>query len=75
MPKRIVKINQIEFRVEKVVNRKDDKLCIKWKRYDNTFGSWIDRKDTVKMSKYFPKPKLLGGNVKDELYFSNYATK
>ena len=27
------------------------------------------------MSKYFPKPKLLEGNVKDELYFSNYATK
>ena len=27
------------------------------------------------MSKYFPKPKFLGENVKIELYFSSYATK
>ena len=27
------------------------------------------------MSKYFPKPKSLGGNVKVELHLSNYATK
>ena len=27
------------------------------------------------MSKYFPKPKLLGVNVKVKLDFSNYSTK
>ena len=27
------------------------------------------------MSKYFPEPKSLGGWVKAELHFSNYATK
>ena len=27
------------------------------------------------MSKYIPKPKSLGGRVKDELDLSNYATK
>ena len=27
------------------------------------------------MSKYFPKPKLLGGNIKIELDFSYFATK
>ena len=27
------------------------------------------------MSKYFPKPKFLGGRVKVELDLSNYATK
>ena len=27
------------------------------------------------MSEYFPEPKSLGGRVKFELEFSNYATK
>ena len=27
------------------------------------------------MSEYFPKPKSLGANAKDELNLSNYATK
>ena len=27
------------------------------------------------MSEYFPEPKSLGGRVKVELYFPNYATK
>ena len=29
------KTNQKEFRIEKVIKRKEDKLCVKWKRYDN----------------------------------------
>ena len=33
------------------------------------------KKDIVWMSKYFPKPKSLGANVKVELDLSNYATK
>ena len=39
------KINQKEFRIEKVIKRKDDKLCVKWKGHNNSFNSWIDKKD------------------------------
>ena len=39
--------NQREFRVEKVIKRKGDKLYVKWKGYDNSFNSWIDKKDIV----------------------------
>ena len=39
--------NQREFRVEKVIKRKSDKLYVKWKGYDNSFNSWIDKKDIV----------------------------
>ena len=39
------KTNQKEFRNEKVINRKGDKLYIKWKVYDNSFNSWKDKKD------------------------------
>ena len=36
-----------EFRIEKVLKKKGDKLYVKWKGYDNSFNSWIDKKDTV----------------------------
>ena len=39
--------NQKEFRIEKVLKRKCDKLYVKWKGYDNCFNSWIDKKDLV----------------------------
>ena len=73
--KELQKTNQKEFRVEKVIKRKGDKLCVKWKGHDSSFNSWIDKKDVVQMSEYFPEPKTLGGKVKVELYLSNYATK
>ena len=41
------KTNQKEFRVEKVIKKKDDKLYVKWKGYDSTFNSWVDKKDIV----------------------------
>ena len=34
-----------EFRIEKVIKRKGDKLYVKWKGYDNSFNNWIDKKD------------------------------
>ena len=43
--KELQKINQEEFRIEKVIKRKGDKLYVKWKGYDNSFNSWIDKKD------------------------------
>ena len=41
------KIDQQEFRIEKVIKKKGDKLYVKWKEYDNSFNSWIDKKDLV----------------------------
>ena len=41
------KTNQKEFRLEKVVKRKADKLYVKWKGYDSSFNSWMDKKDIV----------------------------
>ena len=39
--------SQKEFRIEKVLKRKGHKLYVKWKGYDNSFNSWIDKKDLV----------------------------
>ena len=45
--KELQKASQEEFRIEKVLKRKGDKLCVKWKGYDNSFNSWIDKKDLI----------------------------
>ena len=39
--------NQKEFRIERVIKRKSDKLYVKWKGYNNSFNSWINKKDLV----------------------------
>ena len=39
--------SQKEFRIEKVLKKKDDKFYVKWKGYDNSSNSWIDKKDIV----------------------------
>ena len=46
--KELQKTNQQEFRIEKVIKRKGDKLYVKWKGYDNSFNSWIDKKYLVR---------------------------
>ena len=48
-----------------MITRKGDTLYVKWKGYDSSINSWIDKKDLVrlywlqfhyiKMSKYCPK--------------------
>ena len=38
------KTNQKEFRVEKVIQRKGDRLYVKWKGYYSSFNSSIDEK-------------------------------
>ena len=73
--KKSQKTNQKEFRFEKVIKRKGNKLYIKWKGYNNSFNSWIDKKRSDKMSQYFPPYRSSGGNIKVELDLSNYATK
>ena len=45
--KELQKTSQKEFRIEKVLKRKSDKLYLKWKGYDNSFNSWINEKDLV----------------------------
>ena len=45
MVKKLQKTSQEEFRIKKVLERKGDKLHVKWKGYDNRFNSWIDKKD------------------------------
>ena len=39
--------NKKEFRIEKVMKRKGDKLFVKWKGYNSLFNSSIDKKDLV----------------------------
>ena len=45
--KELQKTNQKEFRIERVIKKKVDKLYVKWKGYNNSFNSWIDKKDIV----------------------------
>ena len=62
--KELQKTNQEEFRIEKVIKKKGNKLYVKWEEYDNSFNSWIDKKDLTYMSQYFPKPyQTFGGDM------------
>ena len=45
--KELQKTNQKEFKTEKVHKKKGDKLYVKWKGYNNSFNSWIDKKNLV----------------------------
>ena len=51
--KELQKTIKIEFINEKVIKRKGDKLYIKLKVYDNSFNSWIDKKDIVLQNELF----------------------
>ena len=41
------KTNKTEFRIEKVIKKKGDEIYFKWKGYNNSFNSWIDKKEFV----------------------------
>ena len=45
--KELQKTNQKEFRIEKVLKKKGNELYVKWKGYDNSFNSWIDKKELM----------------------------
>ena len=69
------KTDQKEFWIEKVIKKKGDNLYVKWKGYDNSFNSWIDKKTYYKMS-YVP----IYSEVKEEivsvaLNLRNYVTQ
>ena len=45
--KDLQKTNQKESRIEKVIKKKGNKLYVKWKEYDNSYNSWIDKSDLL----------------------------
>ena len=45
--KELKKTNPQGFTLEKVIKRKPDKLYVKWKGYDSSINSWIDKKDLI----------------------------
>ena len=47
MKKKLQKSNQKQFRIEKVLKRKGDKLYVNWKGYNNSFNTSISKKYLV----------------------------
>ena len=45
--KELKKTDQKEFWIEKAFKNKGYKLYVKWNDCDNSFNSWIDKKDIV----------------------------
>ena len=63
--KELHRTNQEEFRSEKVIKRKGDKIYVKWKEYDNSFNSWIDsEKDLMKGVNIFHHIIILAKTLK-----------
>ena len=50
--KKIYKKHQNEFRIEKEIKGKGDKLYVKWKGHYNSFNSCIDKKSLYKISQH-----------------------
>ena len=73
--KELQKTDQKEFRIEKVIKEKGNKLSVKWKGYDSSFNNWIDKKDIYKMRDYLTDYKSRTSNVKVEISLSNNGTK
>ena len=34
--------------IEKIIKTRNDKLFLKWRGYNNSFNSWVDKKDVIK---------------------------
>ena len=45
--KELQKTNQEEFRIEKAIKRKGNKIYVKWNGYNNSFNSWNDKASLV----------------------------
>ena len=41
------KKNQKKFTNDEVIKGKGDKIYVKWKGYDNSLNSWIDKEDII----------------------------
>ena len=46
--KELQKTNQKEFRIEKILKTKVNKIYVKWKGYNKSFNTWTDEKDLIK---------------------------
>ena len=46
--KELPQTNKKKVKIGKVIKKKGDKLYVKWESYDNSFNSWIDKKDLIK---------------------------
>ena len=77
------KTDQTESRVEKVIKKKREKFCVKWKGYDKItyymhiclIAGYIKMMSPYKMS-FIPEPNShIKHKMKTELDLSNYATK
>ena len=68
--KELQKTNIKESCIERLIEIKGYKLYVKWKGYNNSFNSWIDKKTLYKMSQYFPKPyNSFRGNINVKVAF------
>ena len=56
-----------------MIKKKGDKLYVKWKGYDNSFNTWIDKKDIIPLYYYLPNYS----EVEEEIVSvsSNYVTQ
>ena len=52
------KTNQKESRLEELIKRESDKLYVKWKGYDNSLNSWIDKKIYSINELIFPRTEI-----------------
>ena len=57
--KELQKTNQQGFRIEKVIKRKGNKIYLNWRGYDNSFSSWIDRKDLIEWNSLVKNESIL----------------
>ena len=65
-----------EFRIEKVIKRKGDKLYVNGRVMIILLIAGLIKKILYKMSQYFPKPyELFSGNINVKVDLFNYATK
>ena len=64
------KANQKEFRIEKVIKRKGDKLYVESKGYDNSLNSWIDKTIGLDLSNYATRTDLKNATGVDASSFS-----
>ena len=46
--KELKKTNQKQFMIGKVIKKKGNRLYVKWKGYNNSFNSWVDKKSLIK---------------------------
>ena len=45
--KELQNTSQEEFRIKKVIEKRGNKPYVKWKRYNNSFNNWVDKRDLI----------------------------